>query len=198
MRTFANYVENLNSSQKQIHTEQAAHLYDKVDFALTLALEWDQMNFRGKLFERVTTVANLTGQKFGLFNSSLGKPDPKIILSSKEAKAFPNQQILQKYPQLDQPQVLKGYTIMINVKLILEVSSSDLEAVKRIGGVAIHEATHASEYIDQSGKGSVSLTENLPEQNRKAFENWFDQNVNQIASRLRKNRTWIPSKKVVQ
>lgn len=188
MKSFRQFLEQVKQKNRFIDTSQIARLYDKADFAISQAIEWDEKFNKGLLFSRVNTIANLTENKYGLFNSALGKPDKKILLNKNDARNFPTNNALQKYPQLASPEVLKGYTIMVNVGLVLKSSKTDLEAIKKIGGIAAHEAAHSADFANQTEINptkNVNLTETYPEQMRKAYEAWFDQNANTIMAKLK-------------
>jgi hypothetical protein len=163
-------------------------MYDKADVAIQIAQEWDEKTNKPPLFANVNAVVNLDGRNYGLFSSSLGKDDPNmILLSRQEAQKFPSSNTLDKYPQLNNPAVTHGYPVMVNIKLILKNSHNEIEAIKRIGGTAIHEATHAQDFTIHSTKNpnqKPNLTEQRPEANRMAFEKWFDQNIKMLEARF--------------
>jgi len=182
------FKEFVQYKDRQIDTSRVNGVYDKAEIAIALAIQWDQQFNKGKLFERVNAVTELGGNKYGLFASALGKPDKRMIISGGEmaASPFPSSRSLDKYPQLNQPQFTKGFPIQINVRQILADSSDDIEAVKKIGGVAVHEATHVSDYSSQESKPNPSLGEEIPEQNRIKFESWFDANKRMILNKYPK------------
>lgn len=172
MQEFRTFKEFVKAKDHQIDTAQVGGQYERIDIAISLAVEWDIKENQGRLFSNVTGVENLSGGNYGLFNSALGKPDPKLVTPSpiNTPQSFPGKVSL-----------TQGYPIQINVQQILKDSPNDLQAIKRIGGVAVHEASHASDYSGQISQGKKpSLSETGPEQNRLRFEKWFDQNSGQI------------------
>src|SRR4051812_5966196 len=133
------FKEFVNYKNRQIDTSKVNSVYDKAEIGVALAIQWDEQVNKGFLFQRVNAVTELGGNKYGLFASTLGKPDKRIIISGGEmaANPFPSSRSLNKHPELNQPRVIKGFPIQINVRQIVNDSPDDVAAVRRIGGVAV-------------------------------------------------------------
>jgi hypothetical protein len=152
-------------------------LYDKARIAVKLVKE-----MRPNLLNNISTIANLSSGAYGLYNSGENEkqlpPDIERWLvyggvRKEDAGKIPA--IVYKKHGVDPNAITISDKIHINVARILKESTSDLEAVKKIASVIVHEAVHAQE-TELSG----ATQETSPKTAQHRFEQEFDNRIPQI------------------
>jgi len=182
--------------------DKISSLYDKAKFAIDLVRMYDNsLPPQQKLLLDISTVAPLTKNVFGLFNSTeninvIG-PDVEQKLILRFGKDVWNKyktnlerlplhllkKKLKEFPEIDLNKIRSSSVIHVNTNRNKEVwrgkPNADTLAIIEIASTIVHEATHAMDV-----KNGVDPTEDRAVAAEKKFKDWLKANARMINSNV--------------